>query len=168
VFVGRCERSFVEIPEFPQGSGRSVITVTPPWFDPAMQVKEMAVITITHRPVPQRRPTTSLRRPAVAAGRARVATRAMYWRRRFAVAALVIGLVLVMAQAGAALGGDSPPATPERRPALVSVVVRPGDSLWSIARRLAPSSDPRPVVDALVAARHGATLEPGETVEWGG
>jgi hypothetical protein len=93
----------------------------------------------------------------------------MYWRRRIVVAVLAIGLVLVMAQAGAALGGSSSPlATSERRPAVVSVVVEPGDSLWSIARRLAPGSDPRPVVDALVAARHGTTVVPGETVEWGG
>ncbi len=131
----------------------------------------MAVIatTIPTRTTPRRRPTTSSRRPAVAAGRARVATRATYWRRRLAVAALAIGLVFVMAQAGAALGGTSSPlVASERRPAVVSVVVRPGDSLWSIARRLAPGSDPRPVVDALVAARHGTTLVPGETVEWAG
>jgi hypothetical protein len=108
-------------------------------------------------------------RPAVAAGRAEVAPRATFWRRRLAVAVLVIGLVFAMAQAGAALGGGSSTlATPERRPAVVSVVVRAGDSLWSIAQRLAPGRDPRPVVDALVEARHGATLVPGETVEWGG
>jgi hypothetical protein len=82
---------------------------------------------------------------------------------------LVIGLVLVMAQAGAALGGGSSTLpTPGRRPAVVSVVVQPGDSLWSIAERLAPGQDPRPVVDALVAARHSTTLVPGETVEWSG
>jgi hypothetical protein len=46
--------------------------------------------------------------------------------------------------------------------------VRPGDSLWSVANRLAPGSDPRPVVDALAQARDGAPLVPGETVEWGG
>jgi nucleoid-associated protein YgaU len=136
----------------------------------------MAAITITTRPTPRRRPTTSPRRSAVAAGRARVATpRATYWRRRLAVVALVIGLVVVMAQAGAALGGGSSTlSTPERRPAFVAepgvvrVVVQPGDSLWSIARKVAPDRDPRPVVDALAAARHGATLVPGETVEWSG
>jgi hypothetical protein len=87
---------------------------------------------------------------------------------------LVTGLVLVMAQAGAALGGSSL-ATPERHPtaeatsvrsSLRQVVVRPGDSLWSVATRLAPGSDPRPVVDALADARHDAPLVPGETVEW--
>jgi hypothetical protein len=87
---------------------------------------------------------------------------------------LVVGLVLLMAQAGAALGGSSL-ATPERGTTSSSAsspvrhtVVRPGDSLWSVASRLAPGSDPRPVVDALSEARDGAPLVPGETVEWGG
>jgi hypothetical protein len=76
-----------------------------------------------------------------------------------------VGLaVLVMAgKAGAALGG-SPLAVPERRPATSQSVVRPGDSLWSIAARLEPGHDPRPAVDALTAARRGAPLEPGEVV----
>jgi hypothetical protein len=90
------------------------------------------------------------------------------------VAAMVVVLVLVMAQAGAALGG-SPLASPERRPAAAdtsastrSTVVRPGDSLWSVASRLAPDSDPRPVVDALAEARHGTVLVVGERIEWDG
>jgi hypothetical protein len=77
-------------------------------------------------------------------------------------------LVLVMAQAGAALGGSAL-ATPERRPAVLDhTIVRPGDSLWAVAQRLAPGEDPRPVVDALAQARHGEPLVPGERVEWGG
>ena len=97
-------------------------------------------------------------------------TRVTYWRRRIAVVLAGLALVLVMAQAGAALGGSSL-AAPERHPTsphLVTVVVRPGDSLWSIAARLAPGEDPRPVVDELEAARHGAPLQPGETIEWSG
>jgi len=108
----------------------------------------------------------------------RPVSRATYWCRRAFVAALVVGLVLLMAQAGAALGGSSL-ATPERSTtsagasvasasAVRHTVVRPGDSLWSVASRLAPGSDPRPVVDALSEARDGAPLTPGETVEWGG
>jgi hypothetical protein len=132
------------------------------------------VITITTRATARRRPTTSPRRHAVAAGSAPVVSRATYWRRRILVAVAAVALVLVMAQAGAALGGSL--ATPERRPASASpartmarsTVVRPGDSLWSVAARLVPGSDPRPVVDALAAARHGTTLQPGETIEWSG
>lgn len=40
--------------------------------------------------------------------------------------------------------------------------VQPGDTLWSIATRLQPSGDPRPIVDQLDAELHGATLVPGE------
>jgi hypothetical protein len=47
-------------------------------------------------------------------------------------------------------------------------VVRPGDSLWSVADRLEPGHDPRPVVDELARERGGTALEPGETVEWSG
>jgi hypothetical protein len=93
--------------------------------------------------------------------------RATYLRRRLAAAVLVLAVVLVTAQAGAALGGSGPQA-PGRAPAVAEVVVRPGDSLWSLAQRLAPGEDPRPVVDALVAVRDGAPLLPGETIRWAG
>jgi hypothetical protein len=68
------------------------------------------------------------------------------------VTIVIAGLLLAAAPAGAA----------------VSITVQPGDSLWSIASRLAPGSDPRPVVDALAAARHGTVLQPGETIQWDG
>jgi hypothetical protein len=133
------------------------------------------VITITTRATARQRPTTLPRHHAVAAGPAPVVSRAIYRRRRILVAVAAVASVLVMAQAGAALGGSL--ATPERRPASASspartaarsTVVRPGDSLWSVAARLAPGSDPRPVVDALAAARHGTVLQAGETIEWSG
>ena len=128
------------------------------------------VITITTRAPARQRPTTLPRHTAVAAGGSRAATRATYWRRRLVVVALAVALVLVMAQAGAALGGSL--AAPERRPAgvaaVASTVVRPGDSLWTVAARLAPDAEPRTVVDALAEARHGTVLVPGETIEWDG
>jgi hypothetical protein len=43
-------------------------------------------------------------------------------------------------------------------------VVRPGDTLWSIAVALDPSGDPRPLVDDLEAELRGSTLQPGETL----
>jgi hypothetical protein len=132
-----------------------------------------AVITITTRATARRQPTMPPFRPAVAAGGSGVVvSRATYWRRRLVVAVMVVALVLVMAQAGAALGGSTL-ASPERRPAAAdtsarSTVVRPGDSLWSVASRLAPGADPRPVVDALAEARPGTVLVPGESIEWSG
>jgi hypothetical protein len=44
--------------------------------------------------------------------------------------------------------------------------VEPGDTLWTIADRLAPDADPREVVDALVAARGTTQVLPGETITW--
>ena len=76
-----------------------------------------------------------------------------------------LGLVLTVARAGAALEGGSL-ATPERLPHVRTIVVQPGDSLWSLAHELAPERDPRSVVDALVEARGTSTLAPGETVTW--
>jgi LysM repeat protein len=40
-------------------------------------------------------------------------------------------------------------------------VVRPGDTLWSIATRTSPSVDPRLVVDAIASAN---TVDPGALV----
>jgi len=92
-------------------------------------------------------------------------TAAVYRRRRFAAAAIVVGAVLAVGHAGVALGGTSL-AAPDARPRVVSHVVEPGDTLWSVAEELAPGTDPRPVVDALIDARGDAPLVPGETVTW--
>ena len=115
--------------------------------------------TITTAPRHSTRPTTRRGRPA---------SRSVYVRRRIAAALLGLALVLVLAQAGAGLGGSAL-AAPERRPAVPAhTTVRPGDSLWSVAVRLTPGDDPRPVVDALTTARHSAPLEVGERVDWSG
>ena len=121
---------------------------------------------------PRRAPTTHLRlvRPVVAADRApsrRRVSRAAYVRRRLSVAVVAIVVVLLTAQAGAALGESSSEA-PGRAPTFATARVAPGDSLWSLAERLAPGQDPRPVVDALREARRGEPLLVGETVRWNG
>ncbi len=85
---------------------------------------------------------------------------------RIATAVLALGVVVVTGQAGAALGGSTL-AAPERRasPSSVhTVVVRPGDTLWGIAHRLAPNDDPRPLVDQLAAVYGHRPLVPGETL----
>jgi LysM repeat protein len=64
------------------------------------------------------------------------------------VVALLLG-VLVGFAAGRALAG---PARAERPR---TYVVRPGDTLWRIAERVAgPHADPRPAVDRLMAVNH--------------
>jgi Tfp pilus assembly protein FimV len=95
---------------------------------------------------------------------------AVYRRRRFVAAAIGLGVVFAAGHAGAARGGTSL-ATAERPPQAVSpdivtVVVEPGDTLWSIAQRLAPDTDTREVVDALVKARGTSQIVPGETLTW--
>jgi hypothetical protein len=93
---------------------------------------------------------------------------AVYRRRRFVAAAVGLGLVVVAGQASAALGGSSL-APAERRSQVVHVeriVVEPGDTLWAIAKRLAPDADPRTVVDALAQARGTTAVVPGETITW--
>jgi nucleoid-associated protein YgaU len=47
-----------------------------------------------------------------------------------------------------------------------SYVVRDGDTLWSIAERIAPAEDPRPLVDAISAANgvDAGALVPGRTL----
>lgn len=86
-----------------------------------------------------------------------------FWRRRLVAGAVGLAVLVMAGKAGAALGG-SPLAVPERSPAVTRHVVRPGDSLWSIAERLEPGRDPRPVVDALAAARGSGPLVPGEVI----
>jgi uncharacterized protein (DUF1684 family) len=97
--------------------------------------------------------------------RARRPRPAVLRRRRFLAAFIGLVLALTVARAGAALEG-SHLAAPERLPHVQTVVVQPGDTLWSLAHRLAPNRDPRAVVDALVEARGTSVVQPGDTVTW--
>jgi nucleoid-associated protein YgaU len=100
-------------------------------------------------------------------------TRAQGQRRRrltILVAWSVLGLVVV---AGGRAVLDRPPG-PSSDPVPISVVsegvyvVQPGDTLWSIARRLASDGDLRPVV-AELRARHGQVdLEVGDRLDVSG
>jgi nucleoid-associated protein YgaU len=96
-------------------------------------------------------------------------------RRRLAalLAALVVAAGLVVATQ-AALGAPRgvPPSSPQPlgpstgAPAAGDTyVVRPGDTLWSIAAAVAPESDPRPIVHALRAANGGPQLEVGQRLD---
>ena len=90
--------------------------------------------------------------------------RAVYRRRRVLAALVGLGLVLTIARAGAALGGSSL-ATPERLPHVQHVVVQPGDTLWSIARR--GRSRPRRAADRRpdgAGARHARPCCAGELI----
>ena len=98
--------------------------------------------------------------------RATRSKRAVYMRRRLIAASLGLGIVLTAAHAGVALGG--PTTTPGRspHPHVERIVVQSGDTLWSIAQRVAPGSDPRPVVDSLAAAHGSSDLRTGDVITW--
>ncbi len=79
------------------------------------------------------------------------------------IRARVLAIVLVVAAFLLVAPGLARGDGPERPAQQVTYVVEPGDTLWSIARRVAPGHDPRPLVDALVEANdlHGG-LQAGQ------
>jgi nucleoid-associated protein YgaU len=78
--------------------------------------------------------------------------------------------VLSLAVIGAAWAGPVARAVgngPDvQRVSRSSYVVRPGDSVWDIAERVAPGTDPRPLVDAIVETNDldPSSLTPGQTL----
>lgn len=90
------------------------------------------------------------------------------FRRRRTVVALAAAVLLGGGVAVGGLGGvplTPPGPAPAVRPVPVaetSYVVRPGDTLWQIARALQPSGDVRPLVQRLAGQRAGAPLRVGE------
>src|SRR4051794_18498725 len=125
----------------------AVLSLEPRYLEPC-SVPDLRLVQPSRQPSP--RPARR-HRPAV------------YHRRRVLAALAGLGLVLTVARAGGALEGSSL-ASPERLPHVQQVVVQSGDSLWSIAQRVAPGHDPRPIVDALAAELHGAMLMEGATI----
>jgi Tfp pilus assembly protein FimV len=120
-------------------------------------------------PAPVRR---SHPRPVPVERRHRLPDRATRVRRRrlavLVVAIALVGMLILAGQAFVSLTRAGPSSGPEpvgvgHEPvAGQRYVVQPGDTLWSIAAEIAPGSDPRPVVDALLAANGDASLEVGE------
>jgi len=66
--------------------------------------------------------------------------------------ARLLAIVLVVAASLVVVPGLARGDGPDRPAQRVTYVVEPGDTLWSIARRVAPGRDPRPVVDGLQKA----------------
>ena len=91
-------------------------------------------------------------------------------RGRRLVAGLVLvgglGLAALAALAGPVVLGAAPAGSGLTLVGESSVVVQPGDTLWSIASDIAPGQDPRGVVDALQEANDmvGAGLVPGQVL----
>jgi len=72
--------------------------------------------------------------------------------RRGRALARVLATVLVVAMFLLVAPGLARGDGPDRPAPRVTYVVQPGDTLWSIARQVAPGQDPRPVVDRLIEA----------------
>jgi hypothetical protein len=86
-------------------------------------------------------------------------------RRRTLLAAAGLLLIALALPLGG-IGGNSHPTDSalagNGHP--VAYVVQPGDSLWSIAHRVNPSGDPRPLVAKLAAQVGSDTVVPGERI----
>jgi LysM repeat protein len=103
---------------------------------------------------------------------ARVAQQAVYRRRRLAVAlvaVVVVALSFLLASAAVAgnAGGDPSSAAGTSAAAstaadAATVVVQPGDTLWSIAAATQPEVDVRIAVDRLVALNGRSPLVVGQ------
>jgi LysM repeat protein len=118
------------------------------------------------RPVrDQKSSSASQRRPAVGGSVTRSSSPVRLTRRgrivlaTFASVLLSVMVVLsgqITADAGSASGG----------PALATVVVQPGESLWSIASVVAPTADPRETIALIrdLNGMQGSTVVPGQSV----
>ena len=101
---------------------------------------------------------------------------ATYWRRRFACLILLVGAVWLMAGAV----GD-PSGAPAKEQSVVAqtvfasaagetlatgqiVIVKPGDTLWSIARQFQPTGDIRPLVDRIAKINNGHSIIAGQAL----
>jgi nucleoid-associated protein YgaU len=86
--------------------------------------------------------------------------------RSLALAAVIVLLVVSVAEV---VGGGAARASAASRTAPVStlsVVVEPGDSLWSIAVRTAPTTDPRDVVTRIrdLNGMRSNLIQPGQVL----
>ncbi|HLH28815.1 MAG TPA: LysM peptidoglycan-binding domain-containing protein [Acidimicrobiales bacterium] len=90
-------------------------------------------------------------------------------RRKRTTAGLVASAGLLLAALALPLGGAggsshaSGSAPAGARPG-AAYVVRPGDTLWTIAERVEPNGDPRPLVARMAAELGSDSVVPGEQV----
>jgi nucleoid-associated protein YgaU len=80
-----------------------------------------------------------------------------------ALTAAVVVLIWLTAAGGAAASDHGVPANGAYQ-GLTQVVVRPGQTLWSIAAAAEPSADPRAVIQQIVEANalSGVTIHTGQ------
>ena len=83
-------------------------------------------------------------------------------RGRVVIIGLLAALLLVAFLAGRS--GVSSAATQGRQPAYTQTTVQPGETLWAVAKRVAPKHDPRALVDQIRTLNHlhSASLQVGQ------
>lgn len=144
------------LPEFPFGDDPCDI----PWPRPELRlvapsVEVPAVDPGALAPSERTGPDVSERRRARASARVR--------RRRALTALLVAAALALLALPVSSLGGRPASALREAAPAGGSTyVVRPGDTLWSIATRADRNGDPRALVRELASEIGSENVYPGE------
>lgn len=95
---------------------------------------------------------------------------ATVYRRRRLVAAAVVALVAALAVFGtrallpAGAESISVPAAAVEASTTTVVVARPGDSLWTIARRVQPEGDVRQLVSVMASTNGGSSVQAGQRV----
>ena len=84
-------------------------------------------------------------------------------RRGRAVLLLVVALVLLVAGSVGRTGSQAATFT-ETGPALQQTTVQSGETLWSVAQRIAPDNDPREVIAQIRRINHlqGSSLRAGQ------
>jgi len=147
----------------------------------ALQLTPLRLQPTTVPPGPGRPARPSLR--VLEGGRApsRLAEQAVYRRRRLVAAlvatALAVALLLAAAAVAGTAGGDPSPAAGALSPtsaaaasaagvaAPATVVVQPGDTLWTIAAAVAPEADVRITVDQLQALNGRSPIVVGQELQ---
>ena len=118
-------------------------------------------------PGPRRPPRPELRVLDGGRAPARLAQRACYRRRRLVVAilaAVVLGAAYLLVSSALARIAGGAPSSAAGGPS-PTVVVQPGDTLWSIAAAAAPDVDVRVTVDRLIALNGSSHIEVGQQLE---
>lgn len=69
-------------------------------------------------------------------------------RGRVVLLVALVGLILAAFSLGR-VGSEAAPRGAERGAELGQTVVQPGESLWAVAKRVAPGHDPRAVIDQI-------------------
>jgi Tfp pilus assembly protein FimV len=113
------------------------------------------------RPYPS--PPARSSRPQAPRALAPRASRVRLTRRGRLLLTLVGAVLLLVAISIGRTGSQAATAT-ENGPTLSQTTVQPGDTLWTVAQRIAPHNDPREVVDQIrrINHLHTSSLRAGE------